>query len=354
MSRKMSVFIVLVFAAVLSCGCGQSRSGPVEATTELKAHEEVDSDTEVDAGTEVDANADRKENKDAAITIEALINANKKETLLDRHDSFSYSKVFEPGSVNNFTLYASRDLVYCKYNESAEDGAALAAMRDQKNSFSKIRKDGKEEFFYDWYAMSEEEKKKEEVVLSDAWYFIEPVTTCLEKIIDIKDNHDGTTTITSKMEADDFAEYFKEAVESGYMDYEDVYENAYTLTTYTVDSESLEIQAYTERFLHEDGSKFEEHTVTVHKDADQPEELTEMIAMADDMLGKKPADPRTLTVIYDYGTDQEETYSLTVDRKYKVNVYPKENYELYADSEKKALFEAPDGIGDVTIYAFKQ
>jgi hypothetical protein len=64
--------------------------------------------------------------------------------------------------------------------------------------------------------------------------------------------------------------------------------------------------------------------------------------------------PRTVTVIYDPGTELEESFSRTCEKGDFLTTYFAEGYTLYADAEGTVPFVGGDASSDVTVYAIRE
>ena len=122
----------------------------------------------------------------------------------------------------------------------------------------------------------------------------------------------------------------------------------------TVDAATLEIRKAEHMLVRDDGS--EELLMVQLMTVEPPEaaayaELVARSAVYRDADGM-PADPRTVTVIYDAGTMDELVCSRTVEKGDYLFTSFIGGYLLYADAEGSTPFVGSDGMSDVTIYAF--
>lgn len=103
-----------------------------------------------------------------------------------------------------------------------------------------------------------------------------------------------------------------------------------------------------------DGSAGTTSHLEMETNVKEPEAMGQMIDEAAKLQKDTPENPRTITVIYDPGTEDEYEVSLTIDCAYKAMPYFRAGYEMYLDPDGKEIFTSGDGVSDVTIYALKQ
>lgn len=73
-----------------------------------------------------------------------------------------------------------------------------------------------------------------------------------------------------------------------------------------------------------------------------------------DYLAGTAADTRTITVVYDAGTEDEESFELTTPQNVKVLLHFRDGYnDQYADPERTIPGIVPDEAGNCVIYAFR-
>jgi hypothetical protein len=283
------------------------------------------------------------------ITIDDLINANTYDALMDKYDN-----ICTTGDIDGqkTVVYCSKDHIYGDLGESQEEGANIAYMRDDKDSFVWTMVQGEPLLVYQWYPGFDEDGEGALPPISEAQPVIDPVYTALEKITNVEDHGDGTMTITTIVDPDTLSRQ----VDDDEMIDEEIREKIKGTSRqqiYEVDSDTLVINHMKESYLDEKGNAVIEQSFETEKNVTPPEGLTEMISQADDLFYDAPSDPKTITVIYDPGTDEEKTYRLKVDKKLRVLTFPKEGYELYEDPDKKEIAKDSDGKSDRTMYAFK-
>ena len=273
------------------------------------------------------------------ITMDALIEANSTQSLLSRHKSL----LLEYGSADSGEkdcLYLDADYLYQRvgYSNVVVDYDEIWQVDDV---------DGGKAFYYCWFAMDEAEEKESRTTPSD-FEFLDTVNTSREIIADIRDNRDGTLTLTTLLGAEDT----KESMEYYGQEYPEGAFRVEQRMEYVVDAKTLEIQASTTTMV-VDGEDGDVTLITITYDVDRPDNLTSLAALIRELPRSGKTDSRTIKVVYDYGTDQEQTYEIVVGYDYRVITNVRRGYySVYSDPEKTNAYEGDGGEGDVTIYAF--
>lgn len=268
--------------------------------------------------------------------VENMIAANTWEEVISRHDSLLIRTEQEDGSVS--TCFLTKDYAY---------DAEYGNLYDTEDNWRYVDAAGEDAFAFDWYAMSEEER--DAMIWKPEYLFPALYEDVLlqEQIADLTENEDGTLTLSLSLGAEEFAaiqESFGNPLPEEYagMEY---------LSVFTLDPDTLEILASEENTI-----LGEEKTRLIRTefeyDAEQPEEAAEMLALAEEFRTVEPEDPRTVTVIYHAGDDDEERYSVVTDRKFRVVPFLREGYGLFSDPEGTEVFAGREETGDAVLYAF--
>ena len=282
----------------------------------------------------------KEDNTDTAnLTMEEIVQANSADALFQKYDNVLNQMDGEYICLSE--LYVSKD--YCFENDYNK--LQLVTPEDY---WQYMDVNGENYLCYAWFAMDDDEKAEITLTPSD---YANPIVsgdyTLLEEIQDITDNGDGTLTITTKLDS----EYVAKRLKEDDMEYPEEYYSSDNEIVYIVDKNSLEIQSYTESLLTDSG-KIPFISTQVTYNADYTEDMKNMISLSDEFINGEKTNPRTITIIYDYETDQEQTFSITIDPKFKVLPYIRAGYSLYNDPEKKEVYTGGDGVSDLTIYAF--
>ena len=288
-------------------------------------------------------------NDSADITIEAIVQANSRDSILSRHDNVM--NTIEGDYIYTTQMYVSSDYGY----DLSSEGVQRLVDADGHNwQYADV--DGTKYLAYMWFVMDDEELSEQTGHFTMDNYsapVINENTTSKETIEDVKDNGDGTLTVTTLVKAEDSAEFYKSESEDLDVEYPEEYYTNDKQCVYIINSDSLEIVSCEESLLTEDGEEFVDRYTVVY-DTEPTGDLADMIALAEEFNSEKPEDPKNLTIIYDYGTDSEQTYKLTTDQKFKVMIYLKDGYkQLYDDPEGQIIHESGSAKSDITMYTFK-
>ena len=277
----------------------------------------------------------------SAITAEAIAAANDMQSLLARHKSvflaFSSSDSDEESYV-----YVDADYLYQKIG-------ITSVIFDQDAIWQIDDVDGERHPYYYWFAMDADEEAEMRTTPSD-FAFIDSVNASRETVESIQDNGDGTLTVTTLLNAEDTAEsmsYYGQELPEGATKAEE-------RTEYVVDANTLENTAGSTTMVI-DGEDAYVDSVKVTYDVDRPEEILALEAFLEDLENGAKTDPRTVKIIYDYGTETEQSYELEVDRDFRVITCARLGYDYqYSDPEKTEVYGGDDGSSVVTIYAFTE
>ena len=284
-----------------------------------------------------------QELQEGNITMEDIVKANSKDVLLEKYGSVLVEMNEEYEMYDS--IYLSDDICFVQLKP-------YAFMVDADDNWIYTDVEGEDTLVYQWFVMNEEEKKEEARTLDDYPDVVTDSTfTPLEEIENMEENDDGTLTVITRFHSEDA----EEGALKGYLsEYPEEYGTYDLKMVYTLDQESLEILSCESYLLAPDQDiLLLAGVVTYH--AEQPEVLKTMIDLADEFRNGEKENPRTITVIYDCGTDDEETYEITVDPQIMIQPIFKTGYDyLYDDPEKTMPYTGGDGVGDWTIYAFAE
>lgn len=279
-----------------------------------------------------------------SLTIEALVAANAPEAVFARHQTM-------------FCTASDRfngDWYFCaepgRYFES-NYGDALYLVDDDGDWYLTDSGDGERLFSLVWFVMSDEEREAVRFHPEDFSSVIDPVTTLTEKITDVTDNGDGTLTVTTRMNAEDF----RAAMAAKGAEIPEEYRGAEEEVVYLLAADTLEILSFHEYFVvGEERSLF--NVTAACYDTELPEAFAEIQAAKEAYLADDASDTKTITVVYDALTPAEESFSFTAPRDVRVQMVFREGYEhQYADPEGTVPFDGtPDADGNYVIYFFSE
>lgn len=266
-----------------------------------------------------------------AVTIEDLVAANLREAALTRHESI-LNTIFFNGEVWS-QQYNTRDLIL----------HSAGAMLDAEGEWS--LNEGK--LLYDWFIMSDAEQAALRELPEDYEPIIYPEDTLQETVISVEDNGDGTLTIVTALDPETAAAIWEaQGSDPATGDWEGAGEEI----VYVVQADTLEIITQTP-MLKKGEDTFIRWVSSFSYDEPVPEELAAFKARVDAYKSAPLTNPRTVTVIYDYGTPEEETYSITAGEDCLVGLVIRDGYGMFSDPEGTAPYVSK-AEGDKTIYLF--
>lgn len=275
------------------------------------------------------------------ITTESIIAANDMRSLLARHKSV-FIEFRSSDSDEVSYVYVDADYLYQKigYTSVIVNNEEIWQIDDVE---------GEKHPYYYWFAMDEKESVEMRTTPSD-YSYIDSVYTSRETIENIQDNLDGTLTITTLLNAEDTAEsmsYFGQELPEGATKAEE-------RTVYVVDGKTLENMSGSTTMVI-DGKDDSVTYIEITYDVERPDDLKELEAYLKELKDGPNTSPRFVKIIYDYGTNMEQSYEITVDRDFRVITCSRSGYDyLYSDPEKTKAYEGDGGGSEVTIYAFTE
>ena len=275
------------------------------------------------------------------ITTESIVTANDMRSLLARHKSVSIE--FRSSDSDEVSyVYVDADYLYQKIGITSVivDNDAIWQIDDI---------DGEMHPYYYWFAMNADEETEMRTTPSE-FAFIDSVNASRETIESIHDNRDGTLTVTTLLNAEDTAEsmsYYGQELPEGATKAEE-------RTVYVVDGKTLEnVSGSTTMVI--DGKDDSVTYIEITYDVERPDDLKELEAYLKELKDGPNTSPRSVKIIYDYGTNMEQSYEITVDRDFRVITCSRSGYDyLYSDPEKTKAYEGDGGGSEVTIYAFTE
>ena len=348
MNKKIIALLLIGCLSTFMASCKNTADDTNTATKEESSTESAEA-----APTETKRDLD-------SITLNDISIANAQEELFKRHDSISVQAMVVPDSTYNFQAelytfnsvyhYITKDYVYSNldYEGLYDDDDSISQdsiIAGHTGIFKKNLSNGGSEYAYSWYAMNDDDTPLPayNAVTFSTVQFNESYN---ETLTGIDDNGDGTITVHTTVSLNETPE-----VQS----VPDNFENAIMNYAYVLDYETLELLSL-KCYINNNNEEISFLEETVEYDVAPPEVCEELVEKlkTTDIIGKDDNNSRTITVIYDPGTDQEETFQIKVDNNYRVYTIPKDGYEFYKDPEGKELPTAGDGKSDSTLYALPQ
>ena len=277
--------------------------------------------------------------KTSSITIEDLIAANSTEAVFSKYSNVLATYVDENEFGEHITCnYKSYDL----YWEAYETHAFLVY---DSNNWGYYKYPDEEFCCLYWFAMSDEDAENRMVHTEKVLPPVLSKGTEYEVIKDVKDNGDGTLLVTTLLDAEHTTESLKEKRFP-----EELY-NYETEGYYTVDKDTLLVTAAKYMILTSDGPDLE-YELAYEYDAEMPDALKDFIAGVETYeaeMNDSSTRRKVTTLIYDAGTDKEESYTFTNGYDQVIGVVVKSGYKEADD--KMEYYFADDGTLYMTRYA---
>ena len=275
-----------------------------------------------------------------SVTVEALAAANAPEAVLSRHENAdSVASVF---GENSFTAYYEKGLFYqCTVNN---DSDVLFGERGGWY-YSDDDGDGEVELCFAWLAMNEEEAiERGDVRAEQLCAFVSQDVTPRETLLSVEQNTDDVFTVTTEMTPEDSLN----ELERMWPDRPEEYLEGTVRCAYVVAADTLELLALREYVrLNDELVLF--FVACACYDTERPEGVDFYLAQEEALLSESAEERTLITVIYDAGTEQEESYSILVSDPELVTPVFRSGYSVDP--------AAPEGVyledGSWVIYAVK-
>lgn len=262
------------------------------------------------------------EEKNPEITMEQIVEANMKENVLKNHSGYQVN-IWEYGDLET-KMYNDQDMTAWCWSDEA---GATVELHMGPVLF------GSYEGEYGATLLADETEIENQSYYDNS--FLELDSTFMETIEEVRTDGDQWQVITS-MAAENMNRPTYE------------FEEGDTVTMeYTLDPDTLEIFSLVETVTKADGTTEVSGTVDIAYDVEMPEEVSSVY----EKMQEEPQ--RTVTMVLDPDTEEEQTYSISLVQGIPVGLYISENYtELYTDREcTKISEEEVDVSKSVTLYS---
>lgn len=346
MKKRLVTLFTILTTCICLIGCGKGAQEVVEEKDNI-ASEEASEDSE-------------KEVAENSVEINDLIEANSPDNVFTNHTSLIISSTSNEDIVEQlapmvnyidaFTCYREKGLNL--YHHHYVDGEP-AGMIEEDDLLTEdgwvwhLKDSDSEKDFVEWYAMNQEEKA---AFLNNPYYtqILNISEDSGEEFISRVQSDDGTVVLVSHTPIE--VVYEEEFIP-------DEWKGATIECTYIFDGETLEYKSFTQDLIGADNSRINMINETIEYDVARPENFDALNQLHEDSLVEYKSgaeNTRTITYIYDYGTDKEETFSITAPFSYMVKPVLREGYTPYTDPEGKEPFKGTEGKIDVTCYVYKE
>jgi len=264
-------------------------------------------------------------------SIEAMLAANSKEMVLSRHESISCT--LERPFAGDFSFYCDREI----YLEADPEKTFMV---ESGESWYDLNPGGeKKKPATIFFAMPDAER--DALIAATPIPTLDVYTTMEEEVQSVTENEDGTLTVVTRLSADQLAARIERNEES----FPDEFLGNPAETVYTLDAGTLEVLSIIDSVL-VGGEKIIYSNETAVYDASRPECYDRICALRNEFGAAEEGHMRTVTVIYDAGTEAEEIYTFNVNESVLVSPHLKDGYS----EERRESFEG-NGLGNLTIWA---
>ena len=283
-----------------------------------------------------------------------MVKANSHDGVFSRHTNFFQTVEFKRGAEiaqvgtegSRMEFYAERDCFYTGSAVSAADNASFEdSLYTKAGMYSHERKDGSNQWYADWYIMTESEK-------SDYLIDTEQISVLVdgraqgEKIISVTDNGNGTVTVTTAMPIQN-APQLENGVPAAW-------KGATLEFVSLLDATTLELKEGISTVL-TNGERIPFDRQVFSYDAQKTERCASLLAFADKVEKKDFTPTRTITAYYNYGTAKEEKFEYALDDSFSVMGCGRDGYLSYEDLEGTKRLERIDPSKKaVTVYLLNQ
>ena len=256
----------------------------------------------------------------SSLTMEDLIEANQTDHLLETYSSIYISPLEKEQDF--FEWYAAKDVLYFGNDTHRE-----LILPDNV-------------YYYDqetYYGMALPDEDKENDLLSSySCIAIDSSNSTIETITDVTREND-VIQVNTELSAEEYGQIFKES-DANYVEGDS---SAYT---YTLNAADLAVLKIEQTVFHADGTKTISG-VNVAYNETCPDSVQTMI---DRQSGE---DTRTVTVVMNPKTAQEQSFSGRAHKGENVGLYNASEGSLYFDPECTKIYEGiPDPNKDLTLY----
>lgn len=264
-------------------------------------------------------------------SIEAMLAANSQESVLSRHKSIA-GKVERP--------FAGDFSFYCDGEAFFDAEAEQTIMIGNGEVWYDLNPGGEEKApAIICYAMPDAER--DALLAENTIPTLDIIATLKEEVQSVTDHKDGTMTVITRLSGDQLAAKIERNQET----FPEEYLGNPAETVYTLSAGTLEVLSVVDSVI-VGNEKIIYSNETIEYDVSRPEYFDRILALRDEFSVAEEGHMRTLTVIYDAGTEAEETYTISVNENLLFSPYLKDGYT----EERREVTEG-NGAGDVTIWA---
>ena len=287
-----------------------------------------------------------------SVTYADIIKANSKKSLLKRHKNWKQTTIAaESGALQVQALdyysrvsYSTSDMMYAEFDYTSLDTPVKSTKElytKQDSCWTLFFKDEGSKSIVQWPVMTDKERKSLASNIDTG--SILDGSDLGEVFESIRANEDGSLTMTTTAPA---------ATSTDVRFLPEEWKDARIEYAYTVDADSLELSKL-ETFIITKNASIKYFTESLDYDVEIPEYHKELKELLKKAASNKIENPRTITVVYNPDTKDEERFVRSADISYGVLPLYRDGYKPFKDKEGKEAFSGSDGKSDITIYAIK-
>lgn len=278
------------------------------------------------------------------VSMQQVVDANNLNSLLQRYSNVCVT--VQSDYIGSSVRYFSADTRYEDLTGAlnAQELPYQYTLTTEDADYAVMNTEGQEGLLRQfWYVMSDEEAAAQRTVLTSDVNIV-PLSYAGLKVDSIAKSAHNTLTMTATVRSDE--PYALLGLPEGAVCHQAQY-------TFVIDRGNYALKSYTATLCLDDGTALPYYQVSVsYNDVLAPES---MVAMSMQILQSElaPIEPMyTCTVIYNPGTDAEETFSLRTDAITALGLVLRDGYALYADAEgTDATIVNVPGQYDATYFA---
>ncbi len=292
-----------------------------------------------ESGQTEESGESEQKGEDSPVTMDEVWEANTPAKLLENHDSISVA--VRTGESLSMVIYQTKDM-YAEIQsggELPEDNYSYITDGEYEGCIY-ADSEGNERFARILYAMEDAETVPLEEMM--------PVLTeeCLDRTI--SESSTEGTFLTAKAVLDE-AETRAVLGETFGLLIPEEYKDATMEYVFRMDAATLELENLTKTLKLADGTSAEFEKTEVSFDEAAPDAVQRIADLLDDSLNAE--EDRSITVIAEPKTENEETFSFDIGRGISANIVCEDGYALFTDMAGRDLFFFDDSEKDMTLYA---
>lgn len=283
------------------------------------------------------------------VTLDQLAEANSVDALLSKYTNCYATVEVRNRPYRGFGTYIDKDIFFYEFYDPAPGTWQTTVYFNGGQWFMRYGEDALPILAYNWYIMSDEEKY-EKYYRTGRHEFFEDYRLTEQVITEIEDTSETDGVIIMRTRSDD--KYVQQ-----YIDEYGLHNTQYWFAKldhrYNFNPETLEIE-YNKNFIHlQNGKVYTYYYSFLQHDVNQPDFMKMVMAIATETMNDDTPGMKTVTAIYDYGTDAEEIYTLPYNGRYAVTAVGREGYTAYLDPDRQQPFDGNVSYEDMTIYYFR-